>query len=74
MRQKKFCEFKFFNDKIYNLYQNMTDYLTNEFDYIIDLLNLNINNSQINESQITIFTKFQNLIKKRKEKYNKRII
>ena len=52
----------------------MTDYLTNEFDYIIDLLNLNINNSQINESQITIFTKFQNLIKKRKEKYNKRII
>lgn len=72
--EKNFVCFKFFNDKIYNLYQNMTDCLTNEFDYIIDVLNLYINNSLFNESQIILFTNFQNLIKKRKEKYNKRLI
>ena len=38
MIDKNYVSYKFFNETIYNLYQNMTDYLSNEFDYIIEVL------------------------------------
>ena len=74
MTEKNFVNFKFFNDKIYNLYQNMTDYLTNEFDYIIEVLNLYINCHLFNKSQIFIFNNFKNLIIRKKRKYSNRLI
>ena len=40
MIDKNYVSYKFFNETIYNLYQNMTDYLSNEFDYIIEVLTL----------------------------------
>ncbi len=72
--EKNYVCYKFFIDKIYNLYQNMTDYLTNDFDYIIDVLNLYINCHLFNKTQTIILTNFKNLIIKRKRKYKSRFI
>ena len=66
--EKNFVGYKFFHEKVYNLYKNRTDYLTKGFDYIIDVLNIYLNCSFFNETQIKNITDFRDLIIKKKRK------
>jgi len=64
--EKKYVCYKFFDEKIYKTYRNMTIYLTDGFDYIIDVLDKYINCCFFNEEQINKFIDFKKLIIKRK--------
>ena len=64
--EKKYVCYKFFDEKIYKTHRNMTIYLTDGFDYIIDVLDKYINCCFFNEEQINKFIDFKKLIIKRK--------
>ena len=61
--EKNYVCYKFFYEKIYQTHKNMTRYLTDEFKYIIDVLDKYINCSFFNTEQINNFIDFKNLIK-----------
>ena len=60
--EKKYVCYKFFDEKIYKTHRNMTIYLTDGFDYIIDVLDKYINCCFFNEEQINKFIDFKKLI------------
>ena len=60
--EKNYVCYKFFEEKIYNTHRNMTIYLTDGFDYIIDVLDKYINCCFFNEEQINKFIDFKKLI------------
>jgi glycosyltransferase involved in cell wall biosynthesis len=64
--EKNYVCYKFFDEKIYKTHRNMTIYLTDGFDYIIDVLDKYINCCFFNEEQINKFIDFKKLIIKRK--------
>lgn len=64
--EKNFVGYKFFYEKVYNLYQNKTDNLTRDFDFIIEVLDMYINCPFFNETQKYNITNFKNIIIKRK--------
>lgn len=64
--EKNYVCYKFFDEKIYKTHRNMTIYLTDGFDYIIDVLDKYINCFFFNEEQINKFIDFKKLIIKRK--------
>ena len=64
--EKNYVCYKFFDEKIYKTHRNMTIYLTDGFDYIIDVLDKYINCCFFNEEQINKFIEFKKLIIKRK--------
>ena len=65
--EKNYVCYKFFDEKIYKTHRNMTIYLTDGFDYIIDVLDKYINCCFFNEEQINKFIDFKKLTIKRKE-------
>lgn len=64
--EKNYVCYKFFDEKIYKTHRNMTIYLTDGFDYIIDVLEKYINCCFFNKEQINKFIDFKKLIIKRK--------
>ena len=64
--EKNYVCYKFFYEKVYKTHQNMTYYLTNGFDYIIDVLNKYIKCTFFNKEQINNFINFKKFIIKRK--------
>ena len=64
--EKNYVCYKFFDEKIYQTHRNMTIYLTDGFDYIIDILDKYINCCFFNEKQKNKFIDFKKLIIKRK--------
>ena len=66
--EKNFVGYKFFFEKIFPYYLNLTDNLTKGFGFIIKVLNKYINCSFFNQTQRMNLTKFRNLIIKRKIK------
>jgi len=70
--EKNFVGYKFFNEKVFRFYTNMTIYLTKGFNYIIDVLNMYINCSFFNTTQKLNLNHFRNLIIKRKIKLKKK--
>ena len=64
--EKNYVCYKYFDEKIYKTHRNMTIYLTDGFDYIIDVLDKYINCCFFNEEQINKFIDFKKLIIKRK--------
>ena len=66
--EKNFVCYRFFDEKIYKFYLNLTDNLTNGFDYIIDILNIYKNCSFFNITQKMNIIRFRNSIIKRKLK------
>ena len=60
--EKNYVCYKFFDEKIYKTHRNMTIYLTDGFDYIIDVLDKYINCCFFNEKQINKFIDFKKLI------------
>ena len=60
--------YRFFDEKIYKFYFNLTDNLTKGFDYIIDVLNEYMNCSFFNSTQKMNIARFRNSIIKRKLK------
>ena len=70
--EKNFVGYKFFNEKVFRFYTNMTIYLTKGFNYIIDVLNMYINCSFFNTTQKLNLNHFRNLIIKRKIKLRKK--
>ena len=60
--EKNYVCYKFFDEKIYKTHRNMTIYLTDGFDYIIDVLDKYINCFFFNEEQINKFIDFKKLI------------
>ena len=60
--EKKYVCYKFFYEKVYKTHQKMTDYLTDGFDYIIDVLNNYIKCSFFNIEQINNIINFKKLI------------
>ena len=64
--EKNYVCYKFFDKKIYKTHRNMAIYLTDGFDYIIDVLDKYINCCFFNEEQINKFIDFKKLIIKRK--------
>ena len=60
--EKNYVCYKFFDEKIYKTHRNMTIYLTDGFDYIIDVLDKYINCCFFNEEQINKFIDFKKLI------------
>ena len=64
--EKKYVCYKFFYEKVYKTHQKMTDYLTDGFDYIIDVLNNYIKCSFFNIEQINNIINFKKLIINRK--------
>ena len=62
--EKNYVCYKFFYEKVYKTHQNMTDYLTDGFDYIIDVLNNYIKCSFFNIEQINNFINFKKLTEK----------
>ena len=60
--------YRFFDEKIYKFYLNLTDNLTKGFDYIIDVLNVYMNCSFFNTTQKMNIAQFRNSIIKRKLK------
>ena len=66
--EKNFVGYKFFNEKIYKLYNNNTINLTKGFNYIINVLNLYINCKFINETARKNLTDYRNTIRYIKSK------
>ena len=64
--EKNYVCYKYFDEKIYKTHRNMIIYLTDGFDYIIDVLDKYINCCFSNEEQINKFIDFKKLIIKRK--------
>ena len=60
--EKNYVCYKFFDEKIYKTHRNMTIYLTDGFDYIIDILDKYINCCFFNEKQKNKFIDFKKLI------------
>jgi glycosyltransferase involved in cell wall biosynthesis len=60
--EKNYVCYKFFDEKIYKTHRNMTIYLTDGFDYIIDVLEKYINCCFFNKEQINKFIDFKKLI------------
>ena len=60
--EKNYVCYKFFYEKIYQTHKNMTRYLTDEFEYIIDVLDKYINCPFFNTEQINNFIDFKKLI------------
>ena len=69
--EKNYVCYKFFYEKIYKTHKNMTDYLTDGFEYIIDVLNKYINCDFFNKEQINNFIDFRKLIINRKRTMKK---
>jgi len=64
--EKNLVAYKFFNNKVYNPYLNLTDELTEGFNYIIEVLNKYIKCFIFNETQLLKLVNFKKLIIKRK--------
>ena len=64
--EKNFVGYKFFNEKVYNFYLDKITNLTKGFNYVINILNMYINCSFFNETQIKNLTYFKYFIIKRK--------
>ena len=65
--EKNYVGYKFFYEKIYKSHLNMIDYLTNGFEYIIDVLDLYIKCNFFNETQKNNLLYLKNLINNKKE-------
>ena len=70
--EKNFVGYKFFDEKVFRFYTNITIYLTKGLNYIIDVLNMYINCSFFNKTQKMNLNHFRNLIIKRKIKLRKK--
>ena len=70
--EKNFVGYKFFDEKVFRFYTNITIYLTKGLNYIIDVLNMYINCSFFNTTQKLNLNHFKNLIIKSKIKLKKK--
>ena len=64
--EKNFVGYKFFYEKVYKFFQNTSNILTKDFDFIIEVLDIYIYCSFFNETQKYNLTNFKNIIIKRK--------
>ena len=67
---KNLIAFNFFNNKINKDYKNKIQYLTNGFDYLIDVLDLYLNCTFFDENQKSKLKEFKNNINYRKKQIN----
>ena len=67
---KNLIAFNFFGNKIYKDYKNKIQYLTDGFDYIIDVLDLYLNCIFFDENQKNKLKEYKNKINDRKNKIN----
>ena len=67
---KNLIAFNFFGNKIYKDYKNKIQYLTNGFDYLIDVLDLYLNSTFFNKNQKSKLMEYKNKINDRKNKIN----
>jgi len=69
--EKNYIAYKFFYGKVYNIIRKKLKYVTNDFDFYIDVLNLYVNCSFFNNDKKNIIRKFKRKLEIRKKKYYK---
>ena len=67
--EKNYIAYKFFYGKVYNIIRKKLKYVTNDFDFYIDVLNLYVNCSFFNNDKKNIIRKFIRKLEIRKKKY-----